>query len=174
VPSLAFQHIIVEEVYKAAYFRTTNLGIITKNFNDGTSYGFLPNLFKLDGIIQEPPTPSLDNEGEGDAFVERGDVLGCITGHDHVNSFVTNYKGVDIISCAGTTYNSYGKTDVRGATLFTLDENKPFQYEREPVTAASLAIKDGSKLPGLNGFGCWDYYFANILNKVLIFFMDIV
>ena len=173
VPSLAFQHIIVEEVYPALYCRTPNLGKITKNFCDGTSYSFVPNLFKLNGIIQEFPCPSLDNEGEWDAFVQRGDVLGCVTGHDHVNSFTVKFKGVDIIQCAGTTYNSYGKTDVRGGTLFTLDESKPFKYTKEPITAASLAIKQGSKLPGLDGVSYQDYYFANIWNKVLTFLTGI-
>jgi len=174
VPSLAFQHIIVEEVYKAIYFRTPNLGQYSTNFNDGTSYSLVPNIFKYKGILQESPCPSLDNEGEWNAFVARGDVMGCVTGHDHVNSFVANYKGVDIIQCAGASYSAYGDTDVRGATLFTIDENKPFKYEREPITAASLAIKKGSSLPGLNGISFWDYFFANIEHKIITFFMNII
>ncbi len=174
VPSLAFQHIIVKEVYDALYFRTPNLGKLTKNFCDGTSYSLVPNPSKFSGILQEPPCPSLDNEGEWDAFVERGDVLGCVTGHDHVNSFVADYKGVDIIQCPGATYNSYGKTNVRGGTLFTIDENNPFEYDRQVITAASLAVKDGSELPGLNGFGYWDYFFANVWYKILVLFMNII
>ncbi len=174
VPSLAFQHIIVQEVYEAAYFKTPNLGKLTKNFCDGTSYGVVPNLFKIDGIIQEGPCPSLDNEGQWDAFVERGDVLGCVSGHDHVNSFIVNFKGVDIIQCSGVSYNSYGNTNVRGATLFTLDESKPFEYEKQLITAASLAVKDGSALPGLDGYSKADYIFATIGNKIILIIMGIL
>ncbi|HZK38523.1 MAG TPA: metallophosphoesterase [Clostridia bacterium] len=174
VPSLAFQHIIVQEVYQAAYFKTPKLGKLTKNFCDGTSYGVVPNLFKIDGIIQEGPCPSLDNEGQWDAFVERGDVLGCVFGHDHVNSFVVDFKGVDIIQCPGVSYNSYGNTNVRGATLFTIDESKPFEYEKELITAASLAVKDGSALPGLDGYSKWDYIFANIGRKMIVIIMKMM
>lgn len=174
VPSLAFQHIIVQEVYEAAYFKTPNLGKLTKNFCDGTSYGVVPNLFKIDGIIQEGPCPSLDNEGQWDAFVQRGDVLGCVFGHDHVNSFVVNFKGVDIIQCSGVSYNAYGNTNVRGATLFTLDESKAFEYERELITAASLAIKDGSGLPGLDGYSKLNYFFATVGNKLILIIMSIL
>ncbi|NLX93933.1 MAG: hypothetical protein GXZ02_08765 [Clostridiales bacterium] len=172
VPSLAFQHIIVQEVYEAAYFRTPNLGKLTKNFSDGTSYGAVPNLLKINGIIQEGPWPSLDNEGQWDAFVERGDVLGCVFGHDHTNSFIVNFKGVDIIQCAGTTYNSYGNTNVRGGTLFTLDENKPFEYERELITAADLALKEGSALPGLDGYSKADYFFGTVSKGLVLTIMS--
>lgn len=174
VPSLAFQHIIVQEVYEAIYFKTPNLGKLTKNFSDGTSYSYLPNLFKVNGIIQEAPCPSLDNEGQWDAFVQRGDVLGCVFGHDHVNSFFVNFNGVDIIQCSGVTYHSYGKTNVRGATLFTIDESKPFEYKRELVTAASLAIKDGSALPGLDGYSKANYFFATVWNKIILSIMSIM
>ena len=174
VPSLAFQHIIVQEIYEAAYFKTPNLGKLTKNFCDGTSYGVVPNLLKINGIIQEGPCPSLDNDGQWDAFVQRGDVLGCVSGHDHVNSFVVNFKGVDIIQCAGVTYNSYGNTNVRGATLFTLDESKPFEYEKQVITAASLALEDGSALPGLDGFSRGDYFFGTVSYKLVVMIMNFV
>ncbi len=174
VPSLAFQHIIVEEVYQVLYFKMPNLGKATKNFCDGTSYGPVANLIKLDGILQESPCPSLDNEGEWNAFIERGDVLGCVTGHDHVNSFVERFKGVDIIQCPGATYNSYGNTDVRGGTLFTIEESNPSVYKREVVTASSLAVKKGSSLPGLNDISYWNYYFANIEYKFLSFLTKLI
>lgn len=174
VPSLAFQHIIVREVYDALYSKTTNRGDKTKNFQDGTSYNKTPNPFKFDGIIQSTPSPSSDNEGEWDAFVERGDVLGCITGHDHTNSFVANYKGVDIIQCPATTYYAHGNTNVRGATLFTIDENNLFEYEREVITAGSLAIKKGSNLPGLNDISYLEYYFTNVWYKIMTLFSHII
>lgn len=36
------------------------------------------------------------NTGEFEAMSEKGDVLGIYVGHDHNNSFVVKYKGVDL------------------------------------------------------------------------------
>ncbi|NMP38378.1 MAG: metallophosphoesterase family protein [Clostridiales bacterium] len=150
IPSLAFQHIIPEEAYRELYFESpnnTNLGGATKNFEDGASVGYLPQLDKYEGYILEPGCPSMKNFGEWDAFIERGDVLGCAIGHDHVNSFVADVKGVDIIQTPGCTWNSYGNDFVRGARVLTLDESDLWSYETKVITAAELAAKSGSKIP---------------------------
>ncbi|NLA76428.1 MAG: hypothetical protein GX851_01115 [Clostridiales bacterium] len=150
IPSLAFQHIIPQEAYEAVFWESpanTNLGGATKNFEDGSSIGYLPHLDNYDGYILEPGCPSLKNFGEWDAFIERGDVLGCAIGHDHVNSYVADVNGVDIIQTPGCTWNSYGNDFVRGARVFVLDENNPWSYETRVITAAELAAKDGSQIP---------------------------
>ncbi len=174
VPSLAFQHIIVAEVFEAMYFRTPNLGKASRNFSNGVSYSIVPNPLKVKGILQEIPCPSMDNEGQWDAFVERCDVMGCATGHDHTNSFVVDYKGVDIIQCAGSSYESYGNDNVRGATLFTVYEDWPFYYELERVTAADLAVKPGSELPGLSEKSLFDYHLGRLTFRLYLILTDLV
>ena len=174
VPSLAFQHIIVPEVYDALFFKAPfSLGKATKNFADGSHYFYIPNLFKLNGLMNEMPCPPYGNDGEWDAFVERKDVLGCAFGHDHINSFVVDYKGVDMIQTPGSTYNSYGDDLVRGVRIINLDENNPWTYETHVLTAAELAQKDGSKIPSITGTSVSKYSFLNIVSKVLFFIMDL-
>lgn len=174
VPSLAFQHIIVPEVYEALFFKSPfNLGKAVKSFHGGARYFYVPNLFKLDGIMFEAPCPSYGNDGEWDAFVERGDVLGCAFGHDHINSFVVNHKGVDMIQTPGATYNSYGNDIVRGVRILTIDENDPWTYETYVLTAAQLAQIEGSKLPEITGKSVFRYSAVNMLSKFLFFIMGI-
>jgi len=149
------------------------LNPLTKNFADGGSYLRIPNLFKLNGLMFEYPCPSYGNDGEWDAFAERGDVLGCAFGHDHVNSFVVNYKGVDMIQTPGSTYSSYGKDIMRGVRLLVIDENDPWSYETEMITAAELGQKDGSSLPSITGKSAFQYSFFNLLSKMLYFIMEL-
>lgn len=147
VPSLAFQHIIPQEGYEMFYESPFALGEATKNFDDGKSYTYIPDFSKFEGYIFEPPCPSLCNYGQWDAFIERGDVLALSVGHDHTNCFVADIGGVDLINTPGCTWHSYGNDLVRGCRVFRLSENDPWNYETEVVTAAQLAIKDGSQIP---------------------------
>jgi predicted MPP superfamily phosphohydrolase len=174
VPSLAFQHIIVPEVYEALFIKSPfRLNKLTKNFADGSSYLYIPNLIKLNGMMFEAPCPSYGNDGEWDTFVERGDVLGCAFGHDHINSFVVKYRGVDLIQTPGSSFRSYGKDIIRGVRLLTIDENDPWSYETEVLTAAELAQKDGSKIPEITGKSAFRYSFFSILSKILFFIMEL-
>ena len=86
----------------------------------------------------EPPCPSATNGGEFDAFLEGGDVLGIVTGHDHSNSFIVPYKGIDLINSPTCGFQSYGMTEVRGIRIFTLNESAPAEYETYLVSYADL------------------------------------
>lgn len=159
VPSLAFEHIIVKEVYDSTFCKMSRkCGILTRDFNDGTSYFALPDLCRLDGLMFELPCPSSDNDGQWDAFVERGDVLGCAFGHDHVNCYIQNYRGIDIIQTPSASFQSYCNNMVRGVRLFTINENDPWNYDTEMLTASELALKDGSKIrekADISRFSCF-------------------
>lgn len=170
VPSLAFQHIIPQEGYEKAFFGVPlKLGKITKNFEDGYVGGYLTNISAYDGYVLEPSCPSLYNFGEWDAFKERGDVLGCAIGHDHVNSFIMDVDGIDIIQTPGCTWNSYGNNINRGCGVFTLDENDPWSYDYELLTVSEMACESGSQIPGLEDT-IHTYRFNVILLKMLDFF----
>jgi predicted MPP superfamily phosphohydrolase len=168
VPSIAFQHIIVEEVMEGFFYKSPfNLGKLSKNFLDGTSYTYIPKLTDYEGIFFEIPCPSLDNAGEWDAFVERGDVLACVTGHDHINNFITTVDGIDIVQSPSCSYKSYNKDFMRGARLITLNETNPWHYDTEVISSCDIALQDGSSLPGLSGKTKADYIFSDILGKIL-------
>ncbi len=152
VPSLAFQHIIPQEPCKEMFYQSPfNLGSLTNNFADGTSYTFIPNLTKYDGIIFEQSCPSYGNDGQWDAMVNGGDVLGLVVGHDHVNNFIINVDGVDLIQTPAITYNSYYTELYQGARVIEINEEDPWNYETYMVTANELAQVEGSQLNEIGG-----------------------
>ncbi|MCR4614928.1 MAG: metallophosphoesterase family protein [Clostridiales bacterium] len=145
VPSLVFQHIIVPEIYDI-FLRSP---IKIKDFNfKGVSRMPIPDLTKLkEGYILEPPCPPNYSAGEFDAWVERGDVIGAVFGHDHVNNFIVNLNGIDLIQTPGACFESgYGTNFYRGARLITLDEKDTSTYDTEVITYAKLSKQEGSKL----------------------------
>lgn len=153
VPSIAFQHIITEEGVAAILPEIPSfLGVLGRSFNNGNAYSFVPVFTRIkSGFIFEPPCPSTDNEGQWDAFVERGDVLGCVFGHDHVNSFIAEYDGIDAIMTPGITSESYNDPMLRGGRIITIDENDPWNYETEMLHFHALALKEGSLIPEVTG-----------------------
>lgn len=120
VPSMVFQHIPVPEIYELLKDAPADYIKITETYK-GT-----PKLLELNpematGLIGEWPCPPMVNGGEFDKFVEIGDVVGIVTGHDHVNSFVGTYQGIDFIQSPGTGFQSYGN-ELRGCRVITLNE----------------------------------------------------
>lgn len=113
VPSMMFQHIIVKEIYEA----------LDKN-EDGK--WVLPE--GAVGEMDEDPCPAQYTNGQFDAMLEVGDVLAVYSGHDHTNTFVVNYKGIDIINTPGIGFNSYDNDNV-GSRVIVLDENDIKNYE---------------------------------------------
>ncbi len=141
VPSLAFQHIVVGEVFEALFHESAvDLGALTPKAN-GKIYSFFPKTENiLDGFIFEFPCPSEKNHGQFDALVERGDVLAIFSGHDHINTYTTELDGVKIINTPGATYHSYGNEITRGMRMITVKESDPWNFETEVVTVSRFAL----------------------------------
>ncbi|MBQ3045985.1 MAG: metallophosphoesterase [Clostridia bacterium] len=156
VPAMAFQHIIVGEVYDALFRETSiSLGdVITPSYN-GKTYSFFPKLENIeDGFIFEYPCPGYYNYGQFDAMVERGDVVAIFSGHDHPNTFTTEVDGIKIINTGGATYHSYGSEFSRGMRMITLNENDLSTFETEQVTVNQFAIDNPefAEAVGINTF----------------------
>ena len=130
VPSINFQHIIVPEIWDA--LKQTKLiwfgrVIRSKNpLNDTTKFYALPDGAK--GQLHEYPCPPYYNNGQYDAFLEMGDVLATVSGHDHENTFEIDYKGIKIINTPTIGFNAYNDSNV-GARVFVIDENAPESFE---------------------------------------------
>lgn len=130
VPSINFQHIIVPEIWDA--LKQTKLlwfgrVIRSKNpLNDTTKFYALPDGAK--GQLHEYPCPPYYNNGQYDAFLEMGDVLATVSGHDHENTFEIDYKGIKIINTPTIGFNAYNDVNV-GSRVFVIDENAPESFE---------------------------------------------
>ncbi len=154
VPSLAFQHIVVGEVYDVLFHESlVDLGVLTPKANNGKIYSFFPKTENIqEGFLFEFPCPSEFNEGQFDAMVERGDVLATFSGHDHTNSYITELDGIKIINTPGASFNAYGDDIVRGARMITVKENDTWNFETEVVTASQFALdnKDFAEDAGID------------------------
>ena len=129
VPSIAFQHIIVPEVAELLVdspFSGENA--ISKVIN-GENKLLMLKPGKASGILLEFPCPSNTNSGEFASWKERGDVIAASFGHDHINTFVGNVDGIDLVMCPGVTFQSYGRYITRAVRIFELDENNPWSYD---------------------------------------------
>jgi predicted phosphodiesterase len=144
VNSIAFQHIIPPDVYEAMFPSVKYpLDPVTETYNDNKHYPVIfPNTSAFTGHIHEPPSPGVFNYGEVDAMVETGDVLSIFVGHDHVNSYETEYKGIKLINTPGVSFNAYGKDFVRGSRLITLREDATDTFESEVITVNELAYEN--------------------------------
>lgn len=112
VPAMNFQHIVVPEVFKALK-------------KDGDKY-VLPANAK--GQLNENPCPPAYSNGQFDAFLEMGDVIATFSGHDHVNTYEINYKGIDIVNTPGVGFMSYNG-GVVGSRVIVLNEKNPRKYQ---------------------------------------------
>ncbi|AKK10906.1 metallophosphoesterase family protein [Corynebacterium uterequi] len=99
--------------------------------------------FGVIGVKNEDCYTGLINSGIYSAVRERGDVLGIYCGHDHINSYMGNYFGVELGYCPGTGFGPYGLRDgtwdmhtLRGARIFNLDEKTERVYTDTSVVFA--------------------------------------
>ena len=131
--SLAFQHIIVPEIYDALEEKDYWTAFSYEHlYNDGEYYRFSKDYTNY-GMLHEYPCPGYYNHGQFDAMVERGDVLAMFTGHDHTNAFGVNYKGIDIVNSLSTRYNGDAFSTQYGYRVIELDEKAPDKYETRVV-----------------------------------------
>ncbi len=166
VPSLSFQHIIVNEVYDKLFFEVPALGI--REFN-GKQYSFFPKTNNFTGHLLELPCPGYYNYGQFSAMAEKGDVKGMFFGHDHTNSFETEIDGVKIINTPSPTHHSYSSELNSGCRIITVNEKDTSTFETRLFTENQLAIENEgfSELSGLSKFAAKFFTFADSLLQLL-------
>ena len=174
VPSLVFQHIIPQEPCEKIFYPTDiSLGEATINFADGTNYTVIPDITKYEGFLFEKCCPGYGNDGQWDAMVKGGDVLGVVCGHDHLNGFIADVDGIDMIMTPGCTYDSYYSNLIQGARVIELNEKDPWNYSSYILTSNKLAQEDGSGL-GEEGRTQFSYDFYFVFEKVFDYIYKLV
>ncbi len=143
VPSLAFQHIIIPEVYEVLLetgeAENWEITFTTEDYAEGYSMiksdivYTLPEKYRdEDTFLSETCCSPEYSNGQVQAMIENGNVLGIASGHDHKNSFVIPYKGVDIIQTPTVGFGSYGDEN-RGARVITLNEKDLSAYDTDVI-----------------------------------------
>ena len=128
VPSMVFQHIIVNEIFDALEEVEKQKGAVK---DDNGKYFVLPEGAK--GTLREIPCPGEVDSLQFEKMVEQGDVKAMFFGHDHENDFEVSYNGIDIVNTPTAGFGAYG-ADNRGVRVITLDEKDTSTYETELVT----------------------------------------
>jgi len=123
VPSINFQHIIVPDIFDALVECEEGT---PESIQQGDKFLTLPE--GVEGHLHETPCPPNYSNGQFQAFLQQGDVLATVSGHDHKNDFVVPYMGIDIINTPGVGFSSYNDETV-GSRVFVIDENAPEEYE---------------------------------------------
>lgn len=141
VPAIMFQHIVPGDVYDYLYYSSAiDLGSLGKSYY-GKHYTYVPKLQNFTGYLNEGPCPGYYNYGQVDAAAEKGDVQAIFVGHDHVNSYDVEIKGLHVINTPAITYHSYSNDINHGCRLIVIDE-KTQTYETEVVSINALAAED--------------------------------
>jgi len=140
VPSLLFQHIPVEAVYRLLNPR----GRWKKGAIRGFA-GFKNKYYTLDesrvrpgGRYLEPPCVPNSDAGLFEAAREKGEMLGMFFGHDHKNSFSGPVEGIELGYCPGCGFAAYGDGVNRGARVFEFDEADIRRYRTRVLTYGEL------------------------------------
>ncbi len=154
LPSLAFQHIPTPEYFDIIKkVRRFTKGCVRAYGNHKNEFYTLdPRSSGLRDFMLESPAAPYTNSGEIDAFLEKGEMLGLYVGHDHNNSFVVNYKGIDLGYAQGAGFNVYGPGFKRGVRVFDIDESG--KYETRTVTFGELC---GTKVKNKPKFAIYSY-----------------
>ena len=132
VPSMAFQHIIVKEIFELIESGDNIEGALLNK--DGKDYVFKEGVLKA-GYLKEYPCPGTRPSKQVPAMMQQGDVVAMFFGHDHNNSFEVDYHGMDLVATPGFTFHSYGNED-RGVRIININENDTSTYETHLVKFA--------------------------------------
>lgn len=138
--SIAFQHIPVPEFYdviKRVKFGTKG-AVEAFRKHKGEWYVLPEEILKSGGFMGETPATPDRNSGQLEALREKGNVLGLLVGHDHINSFVAEKDGIKLIYTQGAGFNVYGPGRNRGVRIVELDKNALGSFDTYTVTFGSL------------------------------------
>lgn len=123
VPSLMFAHIPLPEITNLVEECGPNdVGAVLTH-----KKGWCRLKDGVRGKMSEYPSILSNSAGLFDAALECGDVKGIVSGHDHVNCFEGNYKGIDFIQTSCASFRCYGD-ETRGVRVFEIDERDPENY----------------------------------------------
>ena len=139
VPSIAFQHIVPPQIKDA--LKEVPAGTEGAVGFAGSWYTLPDDVDRTTNWLTEAPCPPNTGFEPGyaqvDAMLEQGDVSAIFFGHDHINSYIVDYQGIDLVSSPGCTFSSYNDTN-RGFRVITVDKNDPAAYETYTVTTEEL------------------------------------
>ena len=132
---MLFTHIPLPE-FKEAYELITGEKEVTSNTPD---YSIKEDGNQiLFGARRETICHSGHNSGMFDKILSLGSTQAVVSGHDHVNDFILNYKGVRLGYCQSSGYSSYnlatrgtGEALLQGYSEFLIASNGDLEWNNK-------------------------------------------
>ncbi|MFC5318015.1 metallophosphoesterase family protein [Brachybacterium alimentarium] len=120
VPGLVFQHIALWE-HRFMWFASVDSRTPDDHDRAVAKHSLV-------GERNEDECTGPFNSGMFAALLQRGDVKGLFVGHDHINTYVGDYYGIQLGYGPGTGFGAYGLGGaedhrLRGARVFHLDQS---------------------------------------------------
>ncbi len=130
LPSFAFQHIptpeffeVLERAGRFSYGSVRAYG----NFKNQW-YKLNPhNVDSIRAFMRESPATSKINSGEVEAFLEKGEMKALLAGHNHNDSFLSDYKGIKLGFTQGCSFSAYGPSLDRGVRYLDIKPDGSFE-----------------------------------------------
>ena len=134
IPSILFQHIPVWETYELLKEvpKGTKGACAAYRSRKGKYFNLNEDVVWYPGTFKECPSCPEEPCNEFETVRSQGDVFAMFFGHDHYNSFIGKYQGIDLGYCPGAGYNTYG-LNPRGMRVFDFDENDVTNYETRVI-----------------------------------------
>jgi hypothetical protein len=143
LPSLLFQHVPVEAMYRLLIPHDKKVRGSIRGFA-----AFKDKFYTLDESKIRPggrhrETLCVPNSDAGlfEAAREKGELLGMYFGHDHKNSFAGQVEGIELGYCPGCGFAAYGDGVHRGVRVFEFDEANIRAYRTRVLTYGELFRK---------------------------------
>lgn len=166
VPSIAFQHIVPPQIFDA--LTEVEAGAEGAVQYGGKYYMLPEEIDRETNWLSETPCPPNYNFAEGfnevETMLAQGDVKAIFFGHDHINSFVVPYEGMDLVSSPGFTFQSYND-EHRGVRVISIDKSDLSTYSTETFTANEI-LKD-------DAYGSMLLKFRNFFDTIKMFFVNL-
>lgn len=145
--SIVFQHIPVPEYYNVLKkVSPCTKGAVEAFRTHKHEFFILPDEIKdTGGFMYEYPAVPDNNSGEFSVLKEKGNVLGLFVGHDHRNSFVSDYQGIKLVYTQCSGFNVYGPHYKRGVRIIELDVKDLSGFSTHTVTYGELTDKKLNK-----------------------------
>ena len=141
VPSMLFQHIIVNEIFDALL--EVPAGTEGAMERGGKYYVLNPENTRA-GVLHETPCPGTVDSQQFEAAKAQGDVVAMFFGHDHKNTFEISYQGIDLVNTPGAGFGSYGD-EGRGVRIIDIKEGTT-EYETSIIEYLELYADNDSML----------------------------
>lgn len=125
VPTLVFQHIPVYEMYEIlkCVDKDTPGAIEGNSSHREKYYTVTDEMAKRGEYMKENIACPDKTTRQFESWVSLKSVLGAFFGHDHINCFIGNLRGVDLGYTPGAGFNVYGPGYDRAVRIFELNEN---------------------------------------------------